>query len=59
MRSIAGRLYSPIREGTYRVERYSYTSRWMNVTNTRIRQRSPNARIEYVDLTAPPPAGTR
>ncbi|MEA3003172.1 MAG: hypothetical protein QOH81_1960 [Sphingomonadales bacterium] len=59
MRSIAGRVYSPIQEGTYRVERYSYTSRWMNVTNTRIRQRSPNARIEYVDLTASPPAGTR
>jgi len=59
MRSIAGRVYSPIEEATYRVERYSYTSRWMNVTDTRIRQRSPNARIEYVDLTVDPPAGTR
>jgi hypothetical protein len=56
--SIAGRAYSPIEEATYRVERYSYTSRWMNVTGTRLRQRSPNARIEYVDLTAEPPAGT-
>jgi hypothetical protein len=52
MASIAGRAYSPIEEATYRVERYSYTSRWMNVTGTRIRQRSPNGRIEYLDLTA-------
>jgi hypothetical protein len=59
MRSIAGRAYSPIEEPTYRVERYSYTSRYMNVTGTRLRQRSPNARIEYVDLTVDPPAGTR
>jgi hypothetical protein len=58
MRSIAGRAYSPIVEPTYKVERYSYTSRYMNVTGTRIRQRSPNARIEYVDLTVDPPAGT-
>ncbi|MDB5693124.1 MAG: hypothetical protein JWO81_2187 [Alphaproteobacteria bacterium] len=62
LRSVAGRIYSPTSEegGTYRVERYSYTSRWMHdVTGTRLRQRSPNARIEYVDLTADPPAGSR
>jgi hypothetical protein len=58
MRSIAGRAYSPIEEPTYKVERYSLTSRYMNVTGTRLRQRSPNARIEYVDLTVDPPAGT-
>jgi tetratricopeptide (TPR) repeat protein len=60
LRSVRGRIYSPITDagGTYRVERYSYTSRWMNITGTRIRQRSPNARIEYVDLTPDPPSGT-
>lgn len=58
--SISGRIYSPTDEpgGTYRVERYSYTARYMNVTGTRLRQRSPNARIEYVDLTPDQPAGT-
>ena len=59
MRSIAGRAYSPIEEPAYRVERYSYTSRYMEMTGTRLRQRSPNPRIEYVDLTQDRPAGTR
>lgn len=57
LRSIAGRIYSPVAEpgGTYRVERYSYTSLWRSdVTGTRIRQRSPDARIEMLDLTAEP-----
>jgi hypothetical protein len=60
LRSISGRIYSPTTEegGTYRVERYSYTSRWMEVTGSRMRQRSPNPRIEYVDLTPDPPAGS-
>jgi hypothetical protein len=60
LRSIAGRLYSPTEKGagTYRVERYSLTSRWMYVTGTRMRQRAPNPRIEMVDLTADQPAGT-
>ena len=59
--SIAGRVYTPTEDagGSYHVERYSYTSRYMNVTDSRIRQRSPNARIEYVDLTVQPPAGTQ
>jgi hypothetical protein len=59
--SISGRVYSPTDDpgGTYRIERYSYTSRYMDVTGTRLRQRSPNARIEYVDLTPDQPAGTR
>lgn len=52
MRSISGRIYAPMKSATYRIERYSYTSRWMNnITGTHIRRRSPNARIEYVDLT--------
>jgi tetratricopeptide (TPR) repeat protein len=59
--SISGRLYSPTDDpgGSYRVERYSYTARWMYVTGSRMRQRSPNARIEYVDLTPDRAAGTR
>ncbi|HEX4737008.1 MAG TPA: hypothetical protein VH331_05555, partial [Allosphingosinicella sp.] len=59
MRSIAGRVYSPIEAAVYRVERYSYTSRYMDVTGSHMRQHSPNARIEYVDLTPDQPAGTR
>ncbi|HEX4736019.1 MAG TPA: hypothetical protein VH331_00495 [Allosphingosinicella sp.] len=60
LQSIAGRVYSPIDEpgGVYRVERYSYTSRYMNVTGSRMRQRSPNARIEFVDLTPDQPSGS-
>jgi hypothetical protein len=59
--SIGGRIYSPAPagsvDGTYRVERYSFTSLWEDRTGTRLRQRSANARIEYLDLTtdAPPP----
>ena len=59
LKSIAGRIYSPVEEpgGLYRVERYSYTSRYMDVTGTRLRQHSPNARIEFVDLTPDQPTG--
>ena len=56
--SVAGRIYSPAPagslEGTYRVERYTFTSLWEDRTGTRLRQRSANARIEYLDLTADP-----
>jgi hypothetical protein len=53
LRSIAGRIYSPVEDpsGVYRVERYTYTSRWINTTESRIHRRSPNGRIEYLDLT--------
>jgi hypothetical protein len=56
LKSIAGRIYSPSGDpgGTYRVERYSYTSLWMDRLGTRLRQRAPNARLEYLDLTAQP-----
>ena len=58
--SIGGRVYTPTEDagGSYHVERYSYTSRYLTMTGSHIRQRSPNARIEYVDLTVDPPAGT-
>ena len=57
--SIAGRVYSPTEAsagGTYKVERYTYTSLWTNLTGSRIRQRGQSARIEYLDLTDEEPA---
>lgn len=58
IRSISGRVYSPGGEvgsdGTYRIERYSYTSLWMDRTGTHLRQRGPNARLEFLDLTTEP-----
>jgi tetratricopeptide (TPR) repeat protein len=57
LRSIEGRIYSPPADpaGSYRVERYTLTALLMTVTGTRLEQRSPESRIEYVDLTAEPP----
>jgi hypothetical protein len=55
LRSIAGRRYSPDAAGqrTHRLERYTYTSeQWSTGVGTRIGQRSPSARVEYLDLTA-------
>ena len=64
LESIRGRRYSTAEQPTYRLERYTYTSAWEQATGTRIPQRSPLVRIEYLDLTvndapAPParPAG--
>jgi hypothetical protein len=64
LRSISGRLYTPSTDpdGTYRVERYTLTSRWRtDLTGSHMRRRSPNVRIEFLDLTndpaPPPPAG--
>ncbi|MFN3388056.1 MAG: hypothetical protein ACK40O_03935 [Allosphingosinicella sp.] len=58
LRSIEGRTYAPLDDpqGSYRVERYTYTSLWTTLTGTRMRVRSPDARIEYLDLTAEPAA---
>jgi hypothetical protein len=56
--SIAGRIYSPVSggdaDGTYRVERYTFTALWEESTGSHLRTRSPNARVEYMDLTAEP-----
>ncbi|HEU0097206.1 MAG TPA: hypothetical protein VFQ67_00395 [Allosphingosinicella sp.] len=55
LRSIAGRRYSPDAAGqrTHRLERYTYTSeQWATGVGSRIGQRSPSARVEYLDLTA-------
>jgi len=59
--AIGGRLYSAGPEATFRMERYTYTSRYVQRTGTRLLQRSPAARVEYFDLSAgnappPPPA---
>ena len=59
MESIAGRIYSPAAGnlgGTYRVERYTFTSLLTDRTGTRLRDRSQAARIEYLDLTDDTPA---
>ncbi|MEO6114431.1 MAG: hypothetical protein ABIP07_08310 [Sphingomicrobium sp.] len=37
--------------GSYRVERFTYTSLWEQRLGTRIRQRSANARVESLDLS--------
>lgn len=61
LRSIEGRIYSPPADpaGSYRVERYTHTAFWMQVTGTRLEQRSPETRLEFLDLTAEPEKTTR
>jgi tetratricopeptide (TPR) repeat protein len=62
LQAIAGRLYSPVSgsEDHYRVERYSLTSLWdYTTTGSHRRQRSPQARIEMLDLTAEPEPRSR
>jgi tetratricopeptide (TPR) repeat protein len=62
LRSVAGRIYSPISDpdGTYRVERYTWTSLWeYDHTGTHMRMRSADGRIEFLDLTAEPQTASR
>lgn len=59
--SIEGRRYAPIAldpsdPGIFRVERYTYTSRYTDITGSRIRQRSIEPRIEFLDLSPLPAA---
>ena len=52
--SIEGRRYTPPRPtapGTYRTERYTYTSGLEAGTASHGQQHSPNARVEYLDLS--------
>jgi hypothetical protein len=57
--SVKSRIYAPLKSkgeaaspGFYMIERYTYTARYLDeVTGTRIRQRSPVARIERIDIT--------
>ena len=59
LKAIKTRIYAPLKMegddaslGVYAIERYSLTAQYENdVTGTRIRQRSPIARIERTDLT--------
>jgi hypothetical protein len=59
LKSIKTRIYAPLRAekdgsspGIYAVERYTLTAQYEDdVTGTRIRQRSPVAKIERIDLT--------
>jgi tetratricopeptide (TPR) repeat protein len=66
LEAIRGRLYSTGEEPTYRLERYTLTAAWAFPENwaggetssgSRLPQRSPRARVEYLDLTVgdPPP----
>ena len=51
--SISGRRYTPAvpgSAGSRRVERYTYTSGFDGMTDTRMKDRSPEPRIEYFDL---------
>lgn len=60
LKSIKTRIYAPLKSetegaaaGFYAIERYSLTAQYENdVTGTRIRQRSPIAKIERIDLTS-------
>jgi tetratricopeptide (TPR) repeat protein len=60
LKSIKTRIYAPLKAekdgtspGIYAIERYSLTAQYEDdVTGTRIRQRSPVAKIERIDLTS-------
>jgi hypothetical protein len=56
--SIRGRIYTAAAEPTYRLERYTYTAGYRELTGSHIRRRTRAARVETLDLTtndAPPP----
>jgi hypothetical protein len=53
LESVRGRRYSTAAEPSYRVERYTYTSRLEATTGSRGTVHSPRARAEYFDLTDP------
>jgi hypothetical protein len=59
LQSIQGRTYSTGEEATYRLERYTMTARLEPATGSHLLRHSPQARVEYLDLTiaeAPPPS---
>jgi uncharacterized protein (DUF2267 family) len=57
LKAIRGRVYSTAPDSTYRLERYTYTADVETASGTRIRQHSPRARVEYLDLTTVEGAG--
>jgi hypothetical protein len=54
--SIRGRRYSVSSDGkpTHRIERYTYTAGYEMRAGSHLMQRSPRARVEYLDLTPAP-----
>lgn len=55
LKSISGRRYTPAAPGSatsYRRERYTFTSAREAGAGTKAKQHSPNARVEYFDLSA-------
>lgn len=61
--ALKGRVYSAngsdAGDGVYRVERYSYTSFYEVRLGSRIRERSGDARVEFLDLTTGPTPKSR
>ena len=54
LKSIAGRRYTPAKQGSaasYRRERYTFTSGLEHGSGTKSKRHSPNARVEFFDLT--------
>ena len=49
--AIGGRRYTSAAEATYKIERYTYISSYVQTTGSRLYVRSPRARVEYLDLT--------
>lgn len=63
LKAINGRRYAPTAveandPGTFRIERYTYTSNWTANTGSRIRVRDVNPKIEMLDLSPVAPAQT-
>jgi hypothetical protein len=58
MTSVQGRVYSEGAEPEYRLERYTLTAGFEDVTGSHIRRRGPSARVEYLDLTENEPPET-
>ncbi|HEY0627844.1 MAG TPA: hypothetical protein VGD23_00790, partial [Sphingomicrobium sp.] len=55
LKSIGGRRYTPAKEGspgTARLERYTYTSGYEEKSDSNMAGRSPNGRVEFIDLSA-------
>jgi hypothetical protein len=59
LKSIAGRRYAPVPDAAYRLERYTYTAGYESQTGSRLKLRSPRARVEYFDLTVDGAAPSR
>jgi hypothetical protein len=54
--AIRGRIYAPVDApiGTYRVERYTYLARWVEVPGGHGMARDPRPDIQFMDLTSDP-----